>query len=545
MSEITRRLRLTGHNLVGGRERAGSSETFTGVDPRNGESLLPSFAEATVAEVIEAVELAAEAFPTYADWSDERRASLLRHIADRLDEAEEEILPYADQETALGEARLVSELRRTTGQLRAFAWLLDDGWYVQAIIDPPDPAAQPTPRPDLRRVMVPMGPVGVFGAANFPLAFSVPGGDTASALAAGCPVVTKGHPSHPGTSELCARVIVAACEEVGAPKGVFSLVQGSSPEVGQALVTAPGLAAVGFTGSERAGRALADLAAQRPEPIPVYAEMGSLNPVFITAAAAQARSDDIAEGLVGSMTLSNGQFCTQPGLVFVPESEADRLCEAMGARLAERGAAPMLNEPIATSLRDRLAQTRALDDIETIVPGSADGNGGPACSPALLATDLDTFARQPALRKEHFGPVSVVIRSSEDRMEEAVGWLPGSLTATIHFEDSEIERVSALCRRLRETAGRVIANGYPTGVAVTAAMHHGGPYPATTMAQHTSVGALAIRRFQRGVCYQDMPQLLLPTALRDENPRGILRLVDGEWTAEPLGVASRSVVSGE
>jgi acyl-CoA reductase-like NAD-dependent aldehyde dehydrogenase len=421
---------------------------------------------------------------------------------------------------------------RTTGQLRFFADIVAEGSYAEAVIDPADPDAG---RPDVRRVLVPLGPVGVFGASNFPFAFSVAGGDTAAALAARCPVVYKAHPSHPGTDELAARALTAAVAEVGAPPGTFSLIQGTSNEVGEALTLAPEIRAIGFTGSLRAGRALHELGATRDEPIPVYAEMGSLNPVFVTRGALRDRGEEIAEGLVGSMTMGTGQFCTKPGLVFVPTGEAgDRFVAAVGDRLAERGDGPLLNERIRDAFTAQLAATSDLDGVEAVVAGASGDEGGFRCAPSLLTVDAATFTAEPALSEEHFGPVSIIVRHDPAEAVELAAGLDGSLTATIHAQPDEHDEVRALQATLAEVAGRIVHDGYPTGVAVTYAMHHGGPYPATTTDLHTSVGATAIRRFLRPVAFQDTPDDLLPEALRDDNPRGIVRLVDGALTRDAV-----------
>jgi NADP-dependent aldehyde dehydrogenase len=474
------------------------------------------------ADVATATAAAAEAFAEYRRWPAARRAVLLRGIADGLEALGDELVAVADAETGLGETRLSGEVGRTCGQLRAFADLVTAGWHVEAMID--------TAGPDLRRMLVPLGPVAVFGASNFPLAFSVPGGDTASALAAGCPVVVKAHPSHPRTSALCARAITAALADAGAPAGVFGLVEGASNAVGEALVTAPAITAVGFTGSLAGGRALYDLAAARPQPIPVYAEMGSLNPVFVTAGALAARGQAIAEGFVGSMTMGTGQFCTKPGLVFVPAGAAQGFVDAVAEGLAGVEGGPLLNDRIRDTLAGQLEATTALPGVQAVVRGSA----GDVCTPTLLRVDWETYAATPALAEEHFGPVSVVVAVPDDGFAEAAGTLAGSLTATVHAEPAEHDAVAALLEVLREKAGRLVWNGFPTGVAVTHAMQHGGPYPATTNPLHTSVGSTSIRRFLRPVAYQDTPAALLPDELRDENPLGILRLVNGRWTPAPV-----------
>lgn len=519
---------IIGANLIGLHESREGSSTFTSFDPKRSLQGEVRFTEATTAEVGQAAALAATAFEAWRSSTPRQRATFLRRGASLFEESREQFVATADFESGLGPGRLNGELDRTCGQLRAFADLLDEGSYVEAIISPADPGAVP-PRPDLRRMHVPIGPVAIFTPSNFPLAFGVAGGDSASALAAGCPVVVKGHPSHPATSELCARALIAAAADTGAPDGVCSLLQARDLAVARALVTAPQIQAVGFTGSGAAGRAIFDLAGSRPIPIPVYAEMGSLNPVFIGAAAIAARGSDIADGLATSITLGTGQFCTKPGLVFVPEGEAGRtFARTLADRIAARAAGVMLNPSLGQSLDSRVAHTSALPDVERLTP--ATGGEGLSRSGVVLATTADVFERTPALREEHFGPVSVVVYCAPSRMLNVAAAIPGNLTATIHADENDHAWAAPLAATLATGAGRIVWNGYPTGVAVTAAMHHGGPYPATTSAGHTSVGTTAIRRFLRPVAWQNTPDALLPEELRDQNPLGIQRLVHGQWT---------------
>jgi acyl-CoA reductase-like NAD-dependent aldehyde dehydrogenase len=511
---------LTGENLIAGHERRAGSQSIHAIDPRTQEPVGPPFHEATHGEITDAVDGAVAAFKELRSWSDTQRVNLLRAIAHRLESATTELTTLADRETALGvDPRLNGELARTTNQLRSFARLVEQGWYVDAIID--------TTGPDVRRMLVPLGPVAVFGASNFPLAFGVPGGDTASALAAGCPVVAKAHPSNPGTSELAARLILAALDDVDAPKGTFSLVQGASPEAGTALVEAPGIRAVAFTGSLAGGRALATIGATRPEPIPVYAEMGSVNPIFVFPAAARARAADIASGGADSITMGTGQFCTKPGLVFVPAGESGEvLLKALTEELVRRTVGSFLNVRIDAAFHEDLQRLRTLPGVETRLEGEA--------RPTLFVCDLDTFLHTPDLHEEHFGPVAVAVRYPPERLEEAVEAMPGSLTATVHADEADQAAAARLLDVLTDRAGRLVHNGFPTGVAVVPAMHHGGPYPATTAPGHTSVGMTAIRRFLRPVAYQDVPDSLLPPQLQSANPYQIPRLVDWVWTADPL-----------
>lgn len=524
---------LTGANLVGAAERRGGTR-FAGPNPRTGEAGPLVVAEATSEEVAEAAREAARAAPVLAGLPLDRRAQMLRAVADALDADGEAIKAIADEETALGQARLTTELARTSNQLRLFADVVADGRFLEATIDPPDPDRIP-PRPDLRRQLVALGPVAVFGASNFPLAFSVAGGDTASALAAGCPVVVKAHPSHPATSERTARAMRQALADAGAPAGTLGLLQGEGVEVGAALVQAPEIAAVGFTGSHAGGRALHDLAAARPTPIPVYAEMGSVNPLFVTQGALAARGDDIADGFLQSMTMGTGQFCTKPGVVVLPDSaEAQSLATRLAEAAATHQGGPLLNERIATSLRRQLDVTRTLDGVEVLADGIVETGDGYAARPTVLRVTAQRFLAEPQLAAEHFGPVAVLVVGDEEERLAVARSLEGQLTAAVHAEADEHDGLDELMAILTDRVGRIVFDGYPTGVAVTHAMHHGGPYPATTSPLHTSVGSTAIRRFLRPVAYQSAPRELLPPALRDDNPLGIPRQVDGAWTSAPL-----------
>lgn len=527
---------VTGGHLVAGQVRppVEGAEVFRALHPRSGTPAGTAFAEATTADVADAGSAAEAAFRELRGWSGAQRGELLRRIAEELEALSEPLLAAADAETALGVPRLTGELGRACGQLRAFAALVEEGSYVAAILDRADPAATP-PRPDLRRMLVPVGPVAVFGASNFPFAFSVPGGDTAAALAAGCPVLVKAHPAHPATSELAGHAILAAVRAVGAPDGTFSLLQGRSPEVGRALVLAPQVKAVGFTGSTEVGRALFDLAGTRPEPIPVYAEMGSVNPVFITPGALAERGPALAEGFASSMTLSTGQFCTSPGVVMVPDDETgtaflDRVAELL--RVVPE--APMLTAGIRAGLHRRLQHTTALPGVDVVVGGGDETAGGTGTAPTLLHVDWEVYERTPELLEEHFGPAAVVVSLPPERYADAARHLAGNLTATVHGTTDEAAGLGELQSVLVEKAGRVIWNGFPTGVAVTAAQHHGGPYPATTFPAHTSVGVTAVLRFLRAVAFQDTPSALLPPELRDDNPLDLLRRVDGESTRAPV-----------
>lgn len=486
------------------------------IDPRTGKEV------ETVAEVTSEQELdrlagaSADAAAGFEALGREGRAGLLRRAADALEADREAIVALADRESALGTARLTGELTRTAFQLRLFAEVLHDGGYLEATIDHAGDTAM-GPRPDLRRMLVPLGPVAVFGASNFPLAFSVAGGDTASALAAGCPVLVKAHPAHPATSQ---RVFGRLAEVL--PEGVIGLVHGAA--AGAALVRHPVVRAVGFTGSLAGGRALFDLAAARPDPIPFYGELGSLNPLVVTPAAATERAQQIGEGFVTSVTLGGGQFCTKPGLAFVPE-DADDLLAAICTAAAATPAATMLSRGIRDAYTAGLAERLDADGVAELATSTATAGEGFSAVPELMSVPASRLSG--ALLRENFGP-SAVVATYRDTTElaAALGALEGSLTATVHLGADESELSAALTDLLRRRAGRIIYNGFPTGVAVSWAMQHGGPFPSSTAELHTSVGTTAIRRFLRPVSYQDAPQALLPTELRDAEP-GIPRRIDG------------------
>ncbi|WP_329130593.1 aldehyde dehydrogenase (NADP(+)) [Streptomyces sp. NBC_01476] len=501
------------------------------VDPRTGKQREQAGAEATAADVDAAVRAAAAALPALADRS--VRSRLLREAAGLLEESAAEVIATADAETALGVPRITGELARTAFQLRAFAGIVDEGTFLDVIIDHPDPAAHPIPRPDLRRYKIPLGVVAVYAASNFPLAFSVPGGDTASALAAGCPVVVKAHPDHPATSVLCADILRRAAVAAGLPADTVVLLHGF--EAGVELVKHPLIAAAGFTGSVPGGRALFDAAAARPRPIPFYGELGSLNPVVVTAAAAAERAEQIGTGLAGSFTLGNGQFCTKPGLVLAPAGpDGDRLVGALTG--AAQGALPgvLLDSRMRDTFLKGAAARAALPGVTVPVePGEVPGDPL-AVRPGYVEVAARDLAGQDAyevLLEECFGPLTVVVRYGDDAELGAVlDRLPGNLTATAHLGADEAAEPDgsavALLARLTALAGRVLVNGWPTGVAVAAAQHHGGPYPATTSTS-TSVGGTAIERWLRPVAYQDTPPALLPPELRDSNPTRVPRRVDG------------------
>ena len=508
--------------------------TFHAHDPRTGDELPGAFLESTAADVDAAVAAARDAAPVLAALDLTARAELLEAIAVALEHEREALIGRADLETALGAARFTGELARTTGQLRAFADVVRDGAHLGVVIDHADATALP-PLPDLRRTGVPVGVVAVFGASNFPLAFGVAGGDTASALAAGCPVVAKAHPSNAGTSALIAMAVSSAIARRGLPAGTFTLLQGVGHEVGAALVTHPDVRSVGFTGSVAGGRALADLAAARPEPIPVHAEMGSHNPVWITPPALVRRGGSIAQALAASVTLGVGQFCTKPSVVFLPSdptdadltTQADAFVVALGEGVAAASLGPMLDARIRARFIARRSELRAL-------PGSTDvtdaRDDGPTVPATVLTCDLRTWQDEPQLREECFGPLIIVVRCPPAMLLDAVATVPGGLTASVWSEPDDphdLELARALIAAVTDRVGRVLHDGISTGVAVSWAQQHGGPYPATTSPGTTSVGMHAVDRFLRPVAYQNVPASLLPVWLRDEDPWALPRRVDG------------------
>src|SRR5688500_17603062 len=516
---------LTGKNLIAGEPADSADGRFTA------RGTLAEFEEASAAHVDRALEAAEQASHEYRGLPAESRAAFLDRIAEAILQADG-LLPAAHAETALPSERLTGELARTAGQLRMFADLVRDGSWVDARIDRALPDRRPLPKPDIRRMLIPIGPVAVFGARHSPLAFSVAGGDTASALAAGCPVVVKAHPAHPATSELAARAIVAAVNACGMPAGVFSLLQSTRHDVATALVRHPHTKAVGFTGSLRAGRALFDAAVTRPEPIPVYAEMGSVNPVFVLPGALAERADAIAEGLKNSVTLGVGQFCTNPGLTIgIDDERFEQFVRRMEALIGEAPPGTMLYPAIFESYEAGVGRLSAIDGTRTIRSSTGASASDGQARPSLFATGAQSFMRHRELGEELFGPSTVIVRcGSRDEMEAVARRLDGQLTATIHGTPADLAEYASLVSILEDKAGRLIVNGFPTGVEVCPSMQHGGPYPATTDSKTTSVGTAAIYRFARPVAYQNFPQASLPVELQDANPPGIWCLVDVAMT---------------
>lgn len=529
-------LNLQGRSIIDGESRAGAGATFYGVDPTKSERLEPVYRCASIEDLNAAAELAGEAFEIYSKVSGKERRGFMRLVADGIEAILPELVERAGRETALPEARLKGEAARTINQLRLFAQVVEEGSWVNARIDPAQPERKPMARADIRSMLRPLGPVAVFGASNFPLAFSVAGGDTAAAFAAGCPVIVKAHHAHPGTSELVGQVIARSVKECGLPAGVFALLYGAGSEIGAALVEHPDVKAVGFTGSLAGGKALMQRAAARPDPIPCFMEMSSVNPVFVLPEALGTRGGQIAQGLFSSFTLGVGQFCTKPGLVFLPRgADADALVAELKAQVEKAAAAAMLTEGIAKSYRTGVARRQGHGGVETVGQAALNGASGCGAAPVVFQIAGKELLSNPELEGEVFGPSTLVIRyENREEMLKLARSLDGQLTATLHGTERDIAGFADLIAILERKAGRLIVNGFPTGVEVCHAMVHGGPYPATSDSRATSVGTYSIYRFVRPVCFQDFPQAALPDELKNENSLGILRMVDGQFTRDAV-----------
>lgn len=526
-------MELTGLSFIGSQRGSRDGVSFQAFAPQTGDPIQPVYRSSTLLELDRAAQLAAEAFSSYSQTTGKARAAFLRRIADGFESHRDELAQRANLETALPIPRLIGEVARTANQLRMFAAVVEEGSWVHARIDPALPDRQPLPRPDIRSMLRPLGPIAVFGASNFPLAFSVGGGDTASALAAGCPVIVKAHPAHPGTSELAAAIIAGSVAALSLHPGVFSMLYDSGIEIGAALVKHPLIRAAAFTGSLRAGRALMDAAASRPDPIPCFTEMSSGNPVFILPGALRKGPAALAQGLFGSFTLGAGQFCTKPGVVFVSQaSEGTAFFDELKSLVEQAQPFTLLTGGIAREY-DRATESRAAD-----VPLAAEAhllsekqNDGTAfyAQAKLFSVCLDQFIGQPQLADEIFGPDTLLVScdNTQDYLRAARS-LSGHLTATIFGDEDDLAANRDLIHILEQKAGRLIFNGFPTGVEVTHAMVHGGPYPSTSDPRFTSVGSLAIYRFARPVCFQNFPESMLPPQLQDENPLAIRRLRDGK-----------------
>jgi len=533
-------MELSGKNLIGSTLSAKGDRGFHAINPSNQQKMSTRFADATPAEIDEAVRLAAGAFEAYRNVSYNERATFLETIADEILATGDILIQTCMEETGLPEGRLTGERMRTVNQLRLFASVVRDGTWLDARIETADPGREPAPKPDIRSLRIPLGPVAVFGASNFPLAFSVAGGDTASALAAGCPVIVKAHPLHPGTSELVGLAILRAAEKSGMPEGAFSMIHGNSHEVGMQLVRHQGIRAVGFTGSFRGGKALFDAANSREVPIPVFAEMGSVNPVFVLPGAMKERGEDIARGLAQSVTLGVGQFCTNPGLLISREGgDGEQFSQLLAGQVEATDAGFMLSEQIRAGFLAgirKLSGTQGVDQLAAGRPSPPpDDQAGHQVRPQVLTTTGKVFLAHKELEEEVFGPSTLNIRAeSKDEIIGVAAQMGGHLTATIHGTREDLQEYAELVRVLELKVGRLIFNGYPTGVEVCHAMVHGGPFPATTRPDSTSVGTAAINRFARPVCFQDAPPEVLPEALKDHNPLGIWRLVNGKLTKDTL-----------
>lgn len=515
---------ISGKNIIGFDTSSEGTVGIQAINPASGEPIGPLFFKATLSELDLAVRIATEAFKSYRLKSGKEKAAFLEAIAEEIETLGDTLTQRYIDESGLPKGRAEGERGRTVGQLRLFASMLKDGTWVNATIDTAQPERQPAPKPDLRSMERPIGPVGVFGASNFPLAFSVAGGDTASALAAGCPVVFKGHPSHLGTSELIGKAIIKAAQRTEMPDGVFSLVFDDTVEIGQALVKHPLIKAIGFTGSFKGGKAIFDTANARPEPIPVYAEMGSINPVFILPKTLAEKGQTIAQNYINSVTLGVGQFCTNPGLLIFEKDAAfvgeltEKSKEAMGGI--------MLNKSIQTVYH------KGIEDFQKyakVIGVGKKPEGFTAAEPIILHADYQTFKSNDILKEEVFGPSSLMVEGqSREEILEAAYNLDGHLTASVFGTEAELHEYADLLEILEQKVGRLIINAFPTGVEVSHAMIHGGPFPATTDSRSTSVGTQAITRFTRPVCFQDMPDSLLPAELKASNPLSIWRKINGE-----------------
>ena len=519
---------LNGHLLIGSGATPGSDAGCKGIEAATGHEMEPRYGGASAADIERACALASAAFDVYREMPLESRARFLEKIAGNIAGLGDALVERAMKETGLPRARIEGERGRTMNQLKLFAAVLREGSWLEARIDPAMPERQPLPRPDLRVRNVPLGPVVVFGASNFPLAFSVAGGDTASALAAGCPVIVKAHHAHPGTSELVGRAVQAAAKECGMPEGTFALLYGSGSKLGTALVADHRIKAVGFTGSRGGGTALMKVAQSRPEPIPVYAEMSSINPVLVLPHAMAARGEAIAKAFVASLTMGAGQFCTNPGLVLGAEgrdldSFTGKVAESLTGVASQTMLTPGIHQAYAGGV-ERLAKNAS---VKTVARGQAP-SGPYNGQAAFFSTDAKSFVADHSLRDEVFGSSSVLVRCPDvNAMRGILESLEGQLTITLQMDPEDMEYAKQLLPVLERKAGRVLVNGFPTGVEVAHAMVHGGPYPSTSDGRTTSVGSLAIYRFLRPVCYQDFPAQLLPEPLRDGNPLSIPIRKDG------------------
>lgn len=521
---------LTGNMLIGQHSIPGTRTAIRAINPATDAALEPAYPGGSTEQVAQACALAWSAFDNYRETSLAARAEFLETIASEIEALGDELIERAVAETGLPHARIQGERGRTCQQLRTFARTVRAGEWLDVRVDGAQPGRQPLPRADLRQRQVPLGPVAVFGASNFPLAFSVAGGDTASALAAGCPVIVKAHGAHPGTSELVGRALARAVKQCGLPEGVFSLLYGSGREVGIALVSDPRIKAVGFTGSQSGGIALCQAAQARPEPIPVYAEMSAINPVYLFPGALKARGEALAQGFVASLTQGAGQFCTNPGLVIAVQGPELQQFVSLASDLLQRSPAQTMLTPGIFQAYE--AGVSALAEHAHCLACGLPAQGPNQCQAQLFTTHAQDFLTNPHLQAEVFGAASLLVQCADNaQMRQVTEHLEGQLTATLHLDEGDVEQARALLPALERKAGRLLVNGWPTGVEVCDAMVHGGPFPATSDSRSTSVGTAAILRFLRPVCYQDFPDRLLPDALKQGNPLRLRRLLDGQREA--------------
>ncbi len=523
--------KMDGRNLIGYNYSALADDIMEVLNPALRETLEGHFNIATVEEIDQAMQLATEAFEDFKKTTGKQRSDFLNAIADEIMNLGDVLIRRAMEESGLPEGRLIGERGRTINQLRLFAKVAAEGSWVDATIDLAQPGRQPIPKPDIRRMLVPIGPVVVFTASNFPLAFSTAGGDTASAFAAGNPVVVKAHESHLGTNTFVAFAIQQAAKKTGMPNGVFSSLNGTGPDLGQRLAKHPLTKAIAFTGSYKAGKALFDTAAQRQEPIPVFAEMGSVNPVLLCDEALRNRGQEIAKQYAGSVTLGSGQFCTNPGLLIGKAGiDLDFFIKELSNAVHDIAPSIMLNEGICKNYERNKSIILSHSSVQ--LEGESNiSNKDNEGRPTVASVSGTAFLENPAMSEEVFGPFALVIKCETDEVLKAViKNLRGQLTATVMAEASEMDLYKSLISRLQDRVGRILFNGVPTGVEVCPAMQHGGPFPATTDARFTSVGTAAIKRFARPLAFQDWPKELLPDELKDGNPLGIWRTVDGVFT---------------
>lgn len=526
---------ITGKNYIGNKLSALNSKTYTTFNPQLNKPNAIQFHEATIDEINEAVLLARNAFESYQRVEGARKAVFLNTIADEILALGDELIDTYTTESGLPEGRAKGERGRTVGQLRSFADLILEGSWVEATIDTAQPDREPVAKPDLRKMMVPLGPVVVFGASNFPLAYSTAGGDTAAALAAGCPVIVKSHPMHSGTGELVASAILKAAEKTRMPNGVFSNLNSSGIEVGVELVQHPQIKAVGFTGSIKGGRALFDLASKRAEPIPVFAEMGSINPVVILPRALEVGSDKWAKAYASSITLGAGQFCTNPGLLLGIKSDMlSNFIQRLSQEIVKINPTCMLHPNIYESYKKNKQTAFSQSGVEVMADYSPTVDDNYA-KQAVLTVDGATFLKNTTLHHEVFGPYSLVVQcANKKELETIISKLEGQLTGTIITDEIEANDYKDVITALSNRVGRIIFNGVPTGVEVCPSMQHGGPYPASTDSRFTAVGIHSIKRWIRPFSYQDWPNELLPQELQNENPLEISRLVNGNSTKEKI-----------